>query len=48
MVESMFNYVFCSNVCGFQLALFRQGTAVASPVTGLPLEITNQKGIKLE
>jgi len=48
VVASMFNYDICSHACGFQLALFHQGTAVASPVTGLPLQITNQRGIKLE
>jgi len=48
VVESMLNYDICSHACGFQLALFRQGTAVASPGARLPLQITKQQGIKLE
>ena len=48
VVESMFKYGIRSNACGFQVALFHQGTAVASPVPGFPLQITNQQGIKLD
>ena len=41
VVESMFKYDIRSNACGFQVALFRPGMAVASPLTGLPLPINS-------
>ena len=39
VVKSMSEYDIRSNVCGFQVALFRPETAVASPLIGLPLPI---------
>ena len=39
VVEGMFKYDIRSNACDFQVALFCPGTAVASPLIGLPLQI---------